>query len=161
MFPIWERKFDIQPFKYERNRLPFKMNNEERLWRKQWLEDQVLHPDEPQNIPNLDKLRLNPIRYRWMRFWDGAFNKIRPIVGGYTPVLRYSIPKILVIHTMGILFTYYCLYRKQNWEYSGGASFYGYKGDWGTEAEKHLTSQDYYDRGFQARKACRYAEHKY
>lgn len=79
-FPIWERDFNIEPFKFERSRLPFRMTNEERLWRKQYLQDQVLAADEPKNVPNLDKLHKNPIRYRWMVFWDGIFNKIRPVV---------------------------------------------------------------------------------
>jgi hypothetical protein len=79
-FPVWEREFNIQPYKYERSRLPFRMTNEERLWRKQWLQDQVLAADEPKYIPNLHKLHKNPVRYRWMVFWDGLFNKLRPVV---------------------------------------------------------------------------------
>ena len=78
-FPVWEREFNIQPFKYERARLPFRMTNEERLWRKQWLQDQVLAADEPKYVPNLDKLHKNPIRYRWMVFWDSVFNRLRPV----------------------------------------------------------------------------------
>jgi NADH:ubiquinone oxidoreductase, NDUFB6/B17 subunit len=82
-FPVWEREFNIEPFKFERSRLPFRMTNEERLWRKQWLQDQVLATDEPKNVPNLDKLHKNPIRYNWMVFWDNVFNRFRPILVCY------------------------------------------------------------------------------
>ena len=79
-FPVWEREFNLEPFKYERSRLPFRMTNEDRLWRKQWLQDQTLAVDEPKYIPNLDKIHKNPFRYRWMVFWDNVFNKIRPVL---------------------------------------------------------------------------------
>ena len=87
-FPVWEREFNIEPFKFERSRLPFRLTNEERLWRKQWLQDQVLAADEPKYVPNLDKLHKNPIRYRWMLFWDSLFNPLRPILVRRAATLR-------------------------------------------------------------------------
>lgn len=38
------------------------MTPTERCWRKQWLQDQILDPNEPCDIPEYWKERLNPIR---------------------------------------------------------------------------------------------------
>jgi len=135
-FPVWERDFNIEPFKFERARLPFRMTNEERLWRKQWLQDQVLAPDEPKYVPNLHKIHKNPIRYRWMVFWDGLFNKLRPALVDFSfssiesikqilsffiffkgnttsSILRQTVPKLLVIQLGIWSFIYMVLYNKQ------------------------------------------------
>ncbi|CAF0943786.1 unnamed protein product [Adineta ricciae] len=163
-FPVWEREFSIQPFKYERARLPFRMSNEERLWRKQWLQDQLLAADEPKNVPNLNKLHKNPIRYRWMVFWDSVFNRLRPVVGNNTAsILRQVVPKLLVIHLGVCSWIYMALYHKQDWEKWGGVQIYGYKGYNAATVQpwKSLESNDYVDRGFKARTSNRWSEHKY
>lgn len=38
------------------------MTDTERAWRKQWLQDQILDPNEPCDIPEYWKERTNPIR---------------------------------------------------------------------------------------------------
>lgn len=50
----------------ERERL-IGMTDEERAWRKKWLKDQILSPNEPVHVPEYWKKRYNPIRqfYRW------------------------------------------------------------------------------------------------
>jgi len=163
-FPIWERDFNIQPFKYERSRLPFRMTNEERLWRKQWLQDQVLAADEPKYVPNLHKLHKNPVRYRWMVFWDGIFNKLRPVVGNTAAsILRQTVPKLLIMQLGVWCWIYMVLYHKQDWEKWGGVQVYGYKGPYVASVSpwKTLDSTDYVDRGFKARTSNRWPEHKY
>jgi len=57
-FPIQGR------FRHIRQRLAGGFTDEDRAWRKQWLEDQILHPDEPVVPPNYEKERYNFIR-RW------------------------------------------------------------------------------------------------
>lgn len=55
----------------ERERL-VGMTDEERAWRKQWLKDQVLSPNEPRRVPELDAEFLNPIR----RFYRAPLDKV-------------------------------------------------------------------------------------
>ena len=43
----------IEPFPFERQRLPFKMTAEDRALRHQWLRDQHLTSSEPRHIPEL------------------------------------------------------------------------------------------------------------
>jgi len=43
----------IEPFPFERERLPFKMTAEDRALRHQWIQDQVLSKNEPRYIPEL------------------------------------------------------------------------------------------------------------
>ncbi|CAF2809059.1 unnamed protein product [Rotaria sp. Silwood2] len=163
-YPIWEREFNIEPFKYERARLPFRLTNEERLWRKQWLQDQVLAPNEPKFIPNLDKIHKNPVRYRWMVFWDGLFNRLRPVVGNTAAsMLRQTVPKLLIIQLGIWSWLYMVFYHKQDWEKWGGWQVYGYKGKYLANVSpwKTLDSTDYADRGFKDRKTNRWEEHKY
>lgn len=59
----------------ERERLSG-MTPEERAWRKQWLKDQVLSPNEPRYVREMEKEFLNPIR-RFYRFpLDFIFHRV-------------------------------------------------------------------------------------
>ena len=63
------------PFCDERTRLDG-MTDADRAWRKQWLKDQELSPNEPRHIP--ESRKHNPIRLA-MRFpLDWAFSKLEP-----------------------------------------------------------------------------------
>lgn len=65
----------------ERERL-LGMTDLERKWRKQWIEDQVLH-NEPIEVPEYYRARLNPIR-RFYRFpLDRLETAITPIIVKY------------------------------------------------------------------------------
>lgn len=57
------------------------MTDEERAYRKQWLKDQELSPNEPREVPEMYKERYNIIR-RFYRYPLDQFEKvIAPIVG--------------------------------------------------------------------------------
>jgi hypothetical protein len=81
--PEHERPFNIQPFPNERDRLPFKMTDEDRLRRKKWIESQVLSPREPVRVPELETILFNPIR----RFYRYPMKKLFQYL---TPVLVIS-----------------------------------------------------------------------
>lgn len=48
------------PYHHERDRVSW--SDADRQWRKQWIKDQILHPDEPRRVPELEKATRNPIR---------------------------------------------------------------------------------------------------
>jgi hypothetical protein len=78
--PPHERPFDIQPFKDERARLPFKMTDEDRLRRKQWLVSQNLSEREPVRVPELEKMIFNPIRRLYRAPADKAYKYLIPFI---------------------------------------------------------------------------------
>lgn len=51
------------------------MTAAERAWRKKWLHDQVLHPNEPQYVLTERKEMLNPIRRFYRAPLDFIFEK--------------------------------------------------------------------------------------
>jgi len=59
----------------ERERLQG-MSAEERAWRKKWLKDQVLSPQEPRYVKALEKEMLNPIRRAYRAPLDFIFYRI-------------------------------------------------------------------------------------
>lgn len=59
----------------ERERL-IGMTDEERAWRKQWLNDQKLSHNEPRHVPELEKQLTNPIR----RFYRAPLDKLCDIL---------------------------------------------------------------------------------
>lgn len=65
--PANERPFSIEPFQNERQRIPFKMTEEDRLRRKAYMHAQELTDREPINVPELERMIYNPIRrlYRY------------------------------------------------------------------------------------------------
>lgn len=63
----------------ERERLAG-MTTEERAWRKQWLKDQHLSPNEPRVVPEYIKERLNPIRRAYRMPLDVAFKALAPVL---------------------------------------------------------------------------------
>ena len=70
--PPHERPFNLEPFPNERNRLPFKMTDEDRLRRQKYLESQTLSDREPVRVDELERQLLNPIR----RFYRAPFNHL-------------------------------------------------------------------------------------
>ncbi|XP_049883583.1 uncharacterized protein LOC126379035 [Pectinophora gossypiella] len=93
----------------------------ERAWRKQWLKDQILHENEPQNIPEYWKERTNPIR-RFYRFpLDWLFTRMAPMLGqARAQDYRYITGKLGLI-AVGILgIHYYFKYNGNDWTRKGG-----------------------------------------
>ena len=63
----------------ERERL-VGMTDEERAWRRLWIKDQELSPNEPRILPNIEKELYNPIRRAYMKPLDLAFQPLKPIL---------------------------------------------------------------------------------
>lgn len=90
----------------ERERL-IGMTNEERLWRKTWLKDQILSADEPRYVPEYWKEIRNPIR----RFYQAPLNVLHKAL---TPVmvLKYRLYNqrtfVYIFNILGILSGFLC-----------------------------------------------------
>lgn len=63
----------------ERERL-LGMTDEERAWRRQWLKDQHLSPNEPAYVPEYYKQRFNPIRRFYRMPLDKLFAPLVPVL---------------------------------------------------------------------------------
>ena len=71
--------FSIEPMAHERQRLDGKgMTATDRVLRKQWLQDQVLAPEEPLYIKELYK--QNPIRRVISAPWNAVFKTLQPVM---------------------------------------------------------------------------------
>lgn len=56
------------------------MTDVERAWRKQWLQDQVLAPNEPVHVPEYWKERTNIIRRIYRAPLDNLFKALTPML---------------------------------------------------------------------------------
>ena len=111
--PAHEKPFPIEPFPHERQRLPFKMSDEDRLRRKKFLQSQELTDREPVHVPELERMLYNPIRrfYRWPA--DKFFNYMGPIIGEQkAKVGRILIPKLLLGYVGACVLWYQFKYNK-------------------------------------------------
>lgn len=104
----------------ERERL-YGMSDEERAWRKQYLKDQILSPNEPKPVPEMYKATFNPIRraYRWPL--DQLAKVIEPVVGPKLALpIRYYTGKALLFAAAAYYTTYYFMYNQNDWTRKGG-----------------------------------------
>ncbi|XP_063226033.1 NADH dehydrogenase [ubiquinone] 1 beta subcomplex subunit 6 [Bacillus rossius redtenbacheri] len=99
----------------ERERL-IGMTDEERAWRKQWVKDQELSPNEPRHVPELIEARLNPIRKFYRYPLDTLFKPLVPVLGEYRAgFARYLTGKFLIA-VIGIYTGfYYFKYHTNDW----------------------------------------------
>ncbi|GAB1860426.1 hypothetical protein CAJAP_01505 [Camponotus japonicus] len=97
------------------------MTDEERAWRKKWLDAQKLAPEEPVTPPGYYKEMYNPIR----RFYSAPMNKVQNMI---EPVLGYTgahVARHIISKTAIGIFTVYCIfyhlkYNKMQWTRQGG-----------------------------------------
>ena len=95
--PDHEKPFPIEPFPHERQRLPFKMTDEDRMRRKVYLESQELTDREPIRSEELERIMYNPIRRFYRLPTDRFFNALAPVLGAHrVPLFRYLIPKAIM-----------------------------------------------------------------
>jgi hypothetical protein len=95
--PPHEKPFSIEPFPNERQRLPFKMSEEDRLRRKLWVKSQELTEREPVRVPELETMIYNPIRRLYRVPTDKLFGMLAPVVGEHrVPLFRYFVPKLFL-----------------------------------------------------------------
>lgn len=105
--PPHEKPFPIEPFPNERQRLPFKMSEEDRLRRKIWAHSQELTEREPVRVPELERMIYNPIRRLYRAPTDRLFNALAPIVGQHrVPLFRMIVPKMFLGY-LGACFLWY------------------------------------------------------
>ncbi|PAV79587.1 hypothetical protein WR25_23991 [Diploscapter pachys] len=93
----------------------------EREWRRKWLTDQALHPDEPISVDAVNRT-LNPIRvlYRWP--WDKLYiHFLRPTFGVYYGhCIRVAVPKIIIGFLLVQALYYEWKYNPKNWQHHKG-----------------------------------------
>lgn len=104
----------------ERERL-IGMTDAERAFRKQYLQDQILSPNEPKKVPQIYKELYNPIRrfYRWPL--DKLEAKLEPVIGhNRAHLTRYMISRTAIFIAGIYWFTYYAKYNSNNWTHKSG-----------------------------------------
>lgn len=107
-------------FVSERERLAG-MTDAERAFRKQYLQDQILSPNEPKKIPQMYKELYNPIRrfYRWPL--DKLEAALEPVMGHTSAHLtRYAIGKTAMFIAGTYWFFYYAKYNSNDWTRKSG-----------------------------------------
>merc|ERR1719436_1930336 len=149
--------FNIQPQPFERQRLATPMTPEQRLARKQWLQDQHLAPNEPRYVPELQP--MNIIRRTWAAPWNAMYHALRPAIGLKGAMFaRVVIPKALVSFVVMCAMWYNVKYTPSSWEAKKGWHFYSNKdvilpGDPRWPNEETRESDDFCDKGFKSRKS--------
>ena len=96
-YPAHEKPFSIEPFPHERQRLPFKMTDEDRMRRKLWVQSQELSEREPIHVPELERMIFNPIRRLYRTPTNRLFKLLGPLIGEHrVPLVRYVVPKFFL-----------------------------------------------------------------
>lgn len=97
------------------------MTDAERAWRKQWLKDQILAPNEPVHVEEYWKERTNPIR-RFYRFpLDKIYGALTPVLGAERAAdYRYITGKLGFIAIGVLAVHYYFKYNGNDWTKKGG-----------------------------------------
>lgn len=139
---------------YIRERL-MGMTDEERAYRKQWVKDQELSPNEPREVPEMYKERYNIIRRAYRFPLDQLQKIITPVVGASTAWrIRYVSGKLIIGYILACSITYYFQYNTNSWIRKGGIRVYTSRlpvvpGDPGyPKLSERSEGADYADRGF-------------
>jgi len=140
----------------EKYRLDYGMTDEDRQYRRQWLQDQVLAETEPVNVPGLYQARTNPIR----RFLCWPMNQV---VKAATPYVGFEKAQTARFVWRGFCFgmvglwasIYYFKYNAHNWESPSGWTVYARKpvllpGDPGYSEHRAFPDNHWADFGFSA-----------
>uniref|UniRef100_A0A0N5BNU6 NADH dehydrogenase [ubiquinone] 1 beta subcomplex subunit 6 n=1 Tax=Strongyloides papillosus TaxID=174720 RepID=A0A0N5BNU6_STREA len=88
----------------------------EREWRKKWVLDQNLHPDEPIHVEAVHR-QLNPVRVLYRLPLDTLYKRyLVPTMGVYkATVVRSFLPKVLMIFVGLEVAYYYWKYETKDW----------------------------------------------
>ncbi|ENN73379.1 uncharacterized protein LOC109541990 [Dendroctonus ponderosae] len=141
-------------FVNERERLAG-MSDAERAWRKQWLQDQVLAPNEPRHVPEIYEATRNPFRrlYRWPM--NQVMKVLVPVIGAEKAHTFRGVSSVLTLSVLAGYWLYYNYkYHSNEWQRSGGWKSYTARkavlpGDPGYPAVSDRTQgADYASRGF-------------
>ncbi|KAM3967823.1 NADH dehydrogenase (ubiquinone) B17 subunit [Aphomia sociella] len=97
------------------------MTDAERAWRKQWLKDQVLAPNEPVHVEEYWRERTNPIRRFYRKPLDSLFTTLTPVLGQERAINYRYITGKLGLLALGVLsIHYYFKYQGNDWTKKGG-----------------------------------------
>ncbi|KAG8191462.1 hypothetical protein JTE90_020711 [Oedothorax gibbosus] len=147
-------------FEREHRRLSDDFNDEERLWRKQWIKDQKLSPNEPRPVSQewIRETR-NPIRRFLSKPWELLEAKMTPVTGvNVAGTFRYLVPKLMVVTAFVYVAWYHLKYNQNNWQRGYGWKVVTNKptvfpGDDNFPAKRErFQPNDYYESGFKSRK---------
>lgn len=112
--PPHEKPFPIEPFRHDRQRLPFKMSDEDRARREAWVHSQELTDREPVRVPELEYMIYNPFRRLYRLPTDRLFNALAPIVGEHrVPAYRFVVPKLFLAWVGGCVIWYNLKFNRQ------------------------------------------------
>lgn len=108
----------------ERERL-LGMTEEERAYRRQWVKDQELSPNEPRFVPELYKERYNIIRRFYRYPLDQLGKALEPVLGPSGALkVRYFTGKGLMGIYGAVIAAYYFNYNTNDWTRKGGFRVY-------------------------------------
>ncbi|XP_037566333.1 uncharacterized protein LOC119446069 [Dermacentor silvarum] len=149
-------------FGVERSRLAGEFTDADRAWRKKWLEDQHLSPNEPRKVPELEKALKNPFRRIYRYPMNALFGRLEPVLGPLmTPALRWFVPKVCILYVGGLVLMYNYKYNPHTWTRHSGLQVRTsrsavYPGDpgWPKTSDRSKPS-DYADWGFKDRDVLR------
>ena len=111
--PAHEKPFPIEPFPNERQRIPFKMTDEDRMRRKIYLASQELTDREPVRVPELERMVFNPIRRFYRYPADKLFASLAPYIGdANVRTYRTMVPKLFIAYIGGCVLWYNLKYNK-------------------------------------------------
>ena len=110
--PAHEKPFSIEPLPNERQRIPFKMSDEDRMRRKIYLESQALTDREPIRVPELERQLYNPFRRLYRAPTDKLFKALGPLLGEHrVPLYRFVVPKLFMGYLAGCVLWYNLKYN--------------------------------------------------
>uniref|UniRef100_R4G4E8 Putative nadh:ubiquinone oxidoreductase n=1 Tax=Rhodnius prolixus TaxID=13249 RepID=R4G4E8_RHOPR len=115
------KAFSIQGRLYrERERLAG-MTDKERAWRRQWIRDQHLAPDEPRFVPEMHKELYNPIRRAYWKPLDAIFKALEPVLGKERALRSRVVTGKLCMGLVALYSAaYYFKYNTHDWTRKGG-----------------------------------------
>jgi len=151
-------------FANERERLGPDFTEADRQWRIKWIKDQALHPHEPYTVPAMEKELFNPFRRIYKAPLDYVERNIFPkFMNKSKSQLSRKLIGASVMGWMMATYMWYTLkyHNANNWE-----RFWGWRIRYGRPevlpgdpayplVNPRPENEDFYDRGFKARKVFR------
>lgn len=97
------------------------MTDVERAWRKQWLKDQILAPNEPVHVEEYWRERTNIFRRIYRMPLDKIYSMLTPVLGASRAAdYRYITGKLGLIGVGILCGHYYFKYNGNDWTKKGG-----------------------------------------
>lgn len=146
-------------FARDRERLTTDFTDADREWRKKWINDQNLSPNEPRKVPELERALKNPFRRFYRYPMDYLMARLEPTLGQPTAAaIRWIGPKLCFVYIAGLVILYNKKYNHHDWTRHSGLNIKESRpdvlpGDYGyPKVSDRVKPRDYADYGFQERK---------